>query len=1765
MNSTLLDRISVRSLTVVTVLSLILSAFPAPFFVAEAADTLFTDSFEANPAFSSPAWSNDPHWGTNGADHRTGARQAQAVGSNSGDDVLSTSIDTSGYENIEFSFWYKKLGMDDGDDIVVEWFDGSSWNTVTTISGVDTDSDDSTDWENFSTTLPGDAEDNSSFAIRFTAAMNSAGNDKFFLEDVNVSGDEIEAATPVSPYENGFENDTAGWNDYGGTITQKASGTDSIPSQCGDYHAEITGSVFTRWGGYADEFPVGGFTTEVDVYLDMALADGSDKGFDFSSAVNNTDGDHRRDFIFHLETNASNPGTWLVNASNNAPGDPSGSGDSVEISETGWYTLQAYFHDNGSGELEVTMNVIKRSDDSVVFTKDRHDASDVIGSTVGGNRYGWFTGHRFDFDKLAIDNSQLYLGAPQERVCESGDMEPYQCTSPDVLHLDVSVTDQSTLYSVNTATGVGTAEQTYDEQLLDLAADASGVLYSTSRDGNYTDDLVILETDGSLTVVGSTGLAGNDKTVAMNFAPDGSLYAMGQSKDALYEINKATGLATLLHTFKDLDVNGGDLVVNSDNELVYVDSNGAVYVINLTTYSSTNVGTLTNKQYTSLALKGDTYYAMGRSGDAFVSFTLDPFVSTVIDTGVGPFDYGDGTSCPVEQNFDQVEETVVIKQADLVSLADLIASSTLFAEPKSWFFYNDETDVIDNSLGSFVNGPDTAPVGDGSAEITVTGTERRNLATYQFSGIKLADVTSLKFSTYNPSAGNGGSANRSAYLNFNVDFDGSDNWQKRLAYVPNKNGTVTQDAWQEWDAVNSGNAEWWWSGYAGNGNKWPDGDTDEYRTWDDLISSFPDIGFRTTDSWTGLRVGEPYNDGYTENIDKFVMGVKDGATVTTTTYDFEPTNYCSVTVVSDETNEVEETEGFAKLLSFVHSAWTAAIEDAEWIWGDDPVVDPTVSETQTFSKTFEWSGGIADATLVIATDNFYEVYLNGNLVATSSETGLFKDENKDTIDVSSFVTPGVNNLEIKVTNKGEEDSTPSSNPAGLKYNLTVTSTEEGDSCMYAPVNPSLTITDPDTDYEVLSSSHTFLAEYVDADSDSDPVQWAIRAGTCSAGSNTVAGNVDGFNNDYDWNGADFSATVDMSSWEDGDYCLVVNPTEDAGTNFRETRWFTLENPVLVSCEADVNLLVNGGFETPIVTHDKKWNAFVDGTSGLGWMVDWFADFTDAPQDALLELQAGVFGWLPSEGSQHAELDTDWDGPGGINAKPASVIITQNIPTVADKTYTLSWDFSPRPGLGTNQNQLGVSVDGIELDDSPYMADGTNNNNTEWTNYTYEFTGTGNEVEIAFWDDGSADGQGTLLDNASLVCNPNTGYSDVFCGDGEVNQEWEQCEPGEEGCADYCRFENQCHADLQLMKITLDETNSTSFDGRAYIGAADKIAPNGYWFNMSDFGTDSAVDVVDDVDGLALEYDGTALKLAFEGNNESGQLDYVQGSFEFMGFADIDGDDVSREINGTTYKLEPTNGSGGFPDAFDVVTTSMIDFDMRADTGNDGVTLALTPAEEFGQCENGNGSGNNGNGTYYRIKGYVWEDENADDDIDEGESYLHDWTITITNGTTTATTTTDSNGYFFFDVEAGTWTLSAEGQANWNINYPESEHYDITVPEVSLTQASPSFLTNLLAMFTFSNVAMADTIVEVAGDYNFGIVSAGGGGGSTSGGSSSGGSSDGGSGPTPQVLGEQTSIVPLGAPNAGFGGSADPADKGLMMVFILAATILFGRLLTRHAR
>lgn len=208
-------------------------------------------------------------------------------------------------------------------------------------------------------------------------------------------------------YFQGFEIDTYDWSG----VTRVASGTNGVTSAAGAFHGEAADGAFTRFGGYESTFPAGGYTTSVDVYLNVDAGNANDTRFDWSSAIGTPGLTFRRDFVFNAgfynDTDATGSGPrFVINASNNATRSgafPKNAG-SFSITTTGWYTFEHHFYNAGLGVLAVDLR-ISTLNGAPLHTWTLSDPTDVIGSTVGGHRYGWLVIQ--EFPVLAIDNVSL--------------------------------------------------------------------------------------------------------------------------------------------------------------------------------------------------------------------------------------------------------------------------------------------------------------------------------------------------------------------------------------------------------------------------------------------------------------------------------------------------------------------------------------------------------------------------------------------------------------------------------------------------------------------------------------------------------------------------------------------------------------------------------------------------------------------------------------------------------------------------------------------------------------------------------------------------------------------------------------------------------------------------------------------------------------------------------------------------------------------------------------------------------------------------------------------------------------------------------------------------------------------------------------------------------------------------------------------------------------------------------------------------------------
>lgn len=181
------------------------------------------------------------------------------------------------------------------------------------------------------------------------------------------------------------------------------------------------------------------------------------------------------------------------------------------------------------------------------------------------------------------------------------------------------------------------------------------------------------------------------------------------------------------------------------------------------------------------------------------------------------------------------------------------------------------------------------------------------------------------------------------------------------------------------------------------------------------------------------------------------------------------------------------------------------------------------------------------------------------------------------------------------------------------------------------------------------------------------------------------------------------------------------------------------------------LVVNGDFEFPVVTTPfPSWDIYPSGTPNIGWNVEWaggadtYAGLT-RPAVANLELHNPDGLWPSYEGIQYAELDSDWDGRfGSVVGEPASIKLSQEIPTCAAGTYELQYAWSTRPSHADNRIEVWFG------DDLVATHSGSGGATTAWTLETATVTAGGDLTVLAFVETATSDSYGMFLDAVSLV-------------------------------------------------------------------------------------------------------------------------------------------------------------------------------------------------------------------------------------------------------------------------------------------------------------------------------------------------------------------------------------------------------------------------------
>jgi hypothetical protein len=166
----------------------------------------------------------------------------------------------------------------------------------------------------------------------------------------------------------------------------------------------------------------------------------------------------------------------------------------------------------------------------------------------------------------------------------------------------------------------------------------------------------------------------------------------------------------------------------------------------------------------------------------------------------------------------------------------------------------------------------------------------------------------------------------------------------------------------------------------------------------------------------------------------------------------------------------------------------------------------------------------------------------------------------------------------------------------------------------------------------------------------------------------------------------------------------------------------LATPLLANAGLQ-NLVVNGGFEATN-QNNGSWNIYQDLPGWTGGI-------------AGIELRNNVAG-TASEGHNFVELDT---------TKNSSM--WQSFSSTAGQHFTLSFDYSPRPGVATASNGIEVLWNNTNV--ATFTQAGGSLN--AWSSQSFDLIGAANSSTLLFRAIGVSDSYGGSLDNVRLTTAP----------------------------------------------------------------------------------------------------------------------------------------------------------------------------------------------------------------------------------------------------------------------------------------------------------------------------------------------------------------------------------------------------------------------------
>jgi hypothetical protein len=192
-----------------------------------------------------------------------------------------------------------------------------------------------------------------------------------------------------------------------------------------------------------------------------------------------------------------------------------------------------------------------------------------------------------------------------------------------------------------------------------------------------------------------------------------------------------------------------------------------------------------------------------------------------------------------------------------------------------WAFWNDNDPPGQIATGHMVEGPGDPPLGEGSAELSVTGPgDRQALGTLAYGGVMLKDITTLSYWTYQTDP------SHAMPFQFDVRYHPNDTgYQGRLVFEPgNGNPGGASRTWQPWSPMSG---QWWASKTTAAGSNGQCGQNAPC-TWAQVQQNWPNASINGA---VLFKAGGGWPLPWTGNVDAFTIGV---ASRGVTTYDFEP-------------------------------------------------------------------------------------------------------------------------------------------------------------------------------------------------------------------------------------------------------------------------------------------------------------------------------------------------------------------------------------------------------------------------------------------------------------------------------------------------------------------------------------------------------------------------------------------------------------------------------------------------------------------------------------------------------------------------------------------------------------------------------------------------------------------------------------------------------------------------------------------------------------